>query len=157
MGANLTGDPMKETASRLAAPFSPQRQLPSHPRFEVLATPITKAGSLLCAAFIAATAGAASAHVIVQPNEAAAGSYFQMAFVVPHGCNGKATVALRVKLPDGVISVKPQMKPGWSVEIKMRKLDAPQRSGHAGSTGEAVDEVSWLGGALPDNLYDSFG
>src|SRR4029078_10451568 len=55
----------------------------------------------------------ASAHISVQPKEASADSYFQLAFSVPHGCDGSATVALRVKMPDGIISTKPQMKPGW--------------------------------------------
>lgn len=112
---------------------------------------------LLAAATLAAASSAASAHVTVQPNEAVTGSYFQLAFVVPHGCDGKATVALRVKVPDGVTSVKPQMKPGWNVEIKTRKLDAPQPGLHGKTISEVVDEVSWRGGPLPDNLYDTFG
>jgi uncharacterized protein YcnI len=118
---------------------------------------IRNARSLLAVAALVAGSAAASAHVTVQPNEATAGSYFQMAFVVPHGCDGKATVALRVKVPDGVTAVKPQMKPGWSVEIKTRKLDAPQPGAHGKSASETVDEVSWRGGPLPDNLYDTFG
>jgi periplasmic copper chaperone A len=118
---------------------------------------IRNARCLLATAVLAAGSAAASAHVTVQPNEAAAGSYFRLAFVVPHGCDGKATVALRVKVPDGVTSVKPQMKPGWAVEIKTRKLDAPQPSPHGKTVGEVVDEVSWRGGPLPDNLYDTFG
>jgi periplasmic copper chaperone A len=112
---------------------------------------------LLAAAALAAAAPAASAHVTVQPNEAVAGSYFQLAFMVPHGCDGKATVALRVKVPDGVTAVKPQMKQGWTVEIKTRKLDAPQPGAHGKPISEIVDEVSWRGGPLPDNLYDTFG
>jgi periplasmic copper chaperone A len=116
-----------------------------------------KSSSLLAVAALAVGTAAASAHVTVQPSEAVAGSYFQMAFVVPHGCDGKATVAVRVKVPDGVTAVKPQMKPGWTVEIKTRKLDAPQPATHGKSISETVDEVSWRGGPLPDNLYDTFG
>lgn len=100
---------------------------------------------------------AASGHITVQPNEAAAGSYFQMSFVVPHGCDASATVAIRVKVPDGVLSVKPQMKPGWTVEIKKKTLDKPQAVAHGKTISETVDEVSWRGGPLPDNLYDTFG
>jgi uncharacterized protein YcnI len=112
---------------------------------------------VLAAAVLAAGTATASAHVTVQPNEAVAGSYFQLAFVVPHGCDGKSTVAIRVKVPDGVTALKPQMKPGWSVEIKTRKLDPPQPGPHGTSLSETVDEVSWRGGPLPDNLYDTFG
>jgi uncharacterized protein YcnI len=114
-------------------------------------------GPWLAALALACTATTAIAHVTVQPNEAVAGSYFQLAFVAPHGCDGKSTIALRVKVPDGVTSVKPQMKPGWTVEIKARKLDAPQPGLHGKTITEAVDEVSWRGGPLPDNLYDTFG
>ncbi|KIZ37364.1 hypothetical protein OO17_23725 [Rhodopseudomonas palustris] len=98
----------------------------------------------------------AFAHVTLSPNEAAAGGYFQATFSVPHGCNGSATVALRIKVPDGVLSVKPQMKPGWSVDITTRKVDGAPRL-HGKVITETVDEVSWRGGPLPDRLYDTFG
>jgi uncharacterized protein YcnI len=102
-------------------------------------------------------AAPAAAHVVAHPDEAAAGAYFQTAFNVGHGCDGSATVALRIKMPDGVLSVKPQMKPGWTVEIKKRTLAAPQPSLHGKTITETVDEVSWRGGPLPDSLYDTFG
>lgn len=108
-------------------------------------------------AFVFGGAVAASAHVTVQPSEAVAGAYFQTAFTVAHGCEGSPTIAVRIKLPDGVLSVKPQMKPGWTVEIKTRKLEGPLPSMHGKTITETVDEVSWRGGALPDNLYDTFG
>lgn len=111
-------------------------------------------GAALAASAFAAPAWA---HVTVQPAEAAADSYAQLTFTVPHGCNGSATKALRVKLPDGILSAKPQMKPGWQVEIKTRKLDAAVAGPHGKSVSEVVDEVDWRGGPLPDNLYDTFG
>ncbi len=106
---------------------------------------------------LAVIASPAAAHITTQPNEAPAGSYFQSAFNVPHGCGGSGTVALRVKIPDGVVAVKPQMKAGWEVAIKMRPLDKPAAAGHGPAATETVDEVSWRGGPLPDNLYDTFG
>jgi len=102
-------------------------------------------------------AGPASAHVTLQPTEAVAGTYLQAMLSVPHGCDGASTVAIRVKLPDGVLSVKPQMKPGWTVEIKTRKLEGELPKLHGKTITETVDEVAWRGGPLPDNLYDSFG
>lgn len=111
----------------------------------------------LVAVVVGVGSTAADAHVTIRPNEAAAGSYVEAALNVPHGCDGSATVAVRVKIPNGVMSVKPQMKPGWSVEIKKRKLDAPVAGLHGKTITEVVDEVSWRGGPLPDHLYDSFG
>jgi periplasmic copper chaperone A len=99
----------------------------------------------------------ASAHVTAQPNEAAADSYFVTAFSVPHGCDGSATIAVRMKIPDGVTSVKPQMKAGWEVSIKTRNLDKPAAAGHGATASETVDEVAWRGGPLPDTLFDTFG
>ena len=101
--------------------------------------------------------GAASAHVTASPNEAAAGSYFTTSFTVPHGCDGAATIAVRIKIPAGVSDVKPQMKPGWQATISMRKLEAPVKDEHGNVVTEAVDEVDWRGGPLPNALYDSFG
>jgi len=112
------------------------------------------AGAVLIAS---ALIGPASAHVTVQPADASADSYAQLIFTVPHGCNGSATKALRVKLPDGILSAKPQMKPGWQVEIKTRKLDAAVAGPHGKTVSDVVDEVDWRGGPLPDNLYDTFG
>ncbi len=115
------------------------------------------ASCLLAPLCLALDLSAAAAHVTVQPSEAVAGSYVQAGFTVSHGCGGSATTVLRIKLPDGVVSVKPQMKPGWSVEIRTRKIDSPQPGMHGKSISETVDEVSWRGGPLPDNLFDTFG
>ena len=111
-------------------------------------------------AFAAAVFGAATpacAHITIHPDSTAAGSYFAAEFVVPHGCDGSATVAVRIKVPEGVTAVKPQLKSGWAVTIKTRKLDPPITSEHGRSISETVDEVEWRGGPLPDNLYDTFG
>src|SRR5579872_299210 len=103
------------------------------------------------------TASAATAHVTASPDTAKAGSYVVTSFTVPHGCAGAATLAVRIKMPEGVRDVKPQMKPGWKVEIVKRKLAATASDGHGNTVTEAVDEVDWRGGPLPDDLYDSFG
>ncbi|WP_245257023.1 MULTISPECIES: YcnI family protein [unclassified Nitrobacter] len=114
-------------------------------------------GSAIAAAAAMVSCSAALAHVTVQPADAPADSYAHLTFTVPHGCNGSATTALRIKLPEGILSAKPQMKPGWNVEIKSRKLKAPAQGPHGKTITDVVDEVVWRGGPLPDNLYDTFG
>jgi len=114
-------------------------------------------GTVIAAVAAVASCNAAMAHVTVQPADAPANSYAHLVFTVPHGCNGSATTALRIKLPEGILSAKPQMKPGWNVEIKSRKLEAPVQGPHGKSIANVVDEVAWRGGPLPDNLYDTFG
>ena len=96
---------------------------------------------LFAAAALSSLAVPAVAHVTVQPETAVAGSYFEARFTVPHGCSGAATVALRIKIPEGVTSVKPQMKPGWHVDIKMRKLEKPIDAGHGRMISETVDDT----------------
>lgn len=101
-------------------------------------------------------AGPAFAHVTANPNEAPANSYFRTALRIGHGCAGSPTTAVRVKIPDGVTAVKPQVKPGWSIEIKMRKLEKPLDAGHGRTVSETVDEIAWRGN-LPDAYFDEFG
>ncbi|KAB0639308.1 hypothetical protein WT67_12925 [Burkholderia stagnalis] len=102
-------------------------------------------------------AAGAHAHITAQPNEGAAGTYFETSLKVPHGCDGSPTVALRVAIPDGVTSVKPQMKPGWSVDIDTQPIDPPLKGEHGTTISKRVAAVEWRGGPLPDTLYDAFG
>jgi len=100
--------------------------------------------------------GDANAHVTANPDQAPADSWFRTALRVSHGCEGTPTVAVRVRMPDGVLSVRPEMKPGWEISITMRTLDQPIEGPHETVT-EVVDEVAWRGGPLPDAYFDEFG
>src|SRR6185369_2069870 len=97
--------------------------------------------SALIASALLVAAGSAQAHVTANPNEAPADSYFRTALRVGHGCAGPPTTTVRVRIPDGVTAVKPQVKPGWTIDIKMRKLDKPVDAGHGRTISEAVDEI----------------
>lgn len=107
-------------------------------------------GAAICCAHV-------DAHITAQPNEAAAGTYFETSLKVPHGCNGSSTVAIQVAIPPDVLSVKPQMKPGWQVQMQTRVIDPPLKGEHGALISQAVSSVQWRGGPLPDSLYDSFG
>jgi uncharacterized protein YcnI len=98
-----------------------------------------------------------AAHVTIDPQQGPANGYFRAAFRVPHGCKGSPTVRLRVRVPDGVVSVKPQVKPGWTIGITRTKLAVPLDDGHGGKITEVVSEVSWSGGRLDDAHFDEFG
>ncbi len=107
----------------------------------------------LIGALLAATA---SAHVTLERASAPAGSYYKAVLQVPHGCKGSPTVAIRVRIPDGVTSAKPQPKPGWTLAIKRSKLPQPVDAGHGRTIDEAVSEVAWSGGSLADAEFDEF-
>ncbi len=99
----------------------------------------------------------AQAHVTANPDKGSAGQYFETAFRVSHGCEGSDTVAVSIRLPAGMITAKPQAKPGWTVEVKKSKLPAPVPAGHGKMADEQIDEIIWRGGKLPNDQYDTFG
>jgi uncharacterized protein YcnI len=105
---------------------------------------------------LAAAAAPAAAHVTLEQREAPAHSYYKAQLRVTHGCKGSPTVRVRVRLPDGVLSVKPQPKPGWKVETTKVKLAKPIEDGHGNRITEVVGEVAWSGGSLPDEQFDEF-
>ena len=104
---------------------------------------------------LAGLAGSAAAHVTLEQGEAAADSTYKAVLRIGHGCEGAATTAIRVQIPEGLIVAKPMPKPGWQVELKEGDyaksydyFDTPVTKG--------VKEIAWTGGKLPDNFYDEF-
>jgi uncharacterized protein YcnI len=110
----------------------------------------------LGAAGAAAFACAASAHVTLESREAPVGAPYKAVLRVPHGCDGAATVALRVRVPEGMIAVKPMPKPGWKIETVSGKYPKTYNYFHGAKLSEGVVEVSFSGGNLPDAYYDEF-
>ncbi|MEJ0011911.1 MAG: YcnI family protein [Bauldia sp.] len=98
---------------------------------------------------------AASAHITLEKQQAAVGGSYKAVFRVPHGCGGSPTVAIRIKIPDGVISVKPQPKPGWKVATVKAAYAKPYKL-YGDTLTEGVTEVDFTGGNLPDEFYDEF-
>jgi uncharacterized protein YcnI len=112
--------------------------------------------SLRLTALAVLAAAPAAAHVTLEQREAPANSYYKAQLRVTHGCKGSPTVRVRVRLPDGALSVKPQPKPGWKVETTKVKLAKPIEDGHGNKITEVVGEVAWWGGSLPDDHFDEF-
>lgn len=98
----------------------------------------------------------AMAHVTANPNEGTAGSYFETAFRVSHGCEGSDTISVSVQLPPGMVSAKPQAKSGWTIDVKKSKLDKPVPAGHGKMADEQVESITWRGRLAADQ-YDTFG
>ncbi len=98
----------------------------------------------------------ASAHITLDGEQAPARSYFKAVFRVPHGCASSPTIRLRVRMPEGVTSVKPQPKPGWKLETTRNDLSPAIDDGEGGKITEAISEVTWSEGRLPNEQFDEF-
>lgn len=98
---------------------------------------------------------AASAHVTLDTQKAAAGSTYKAVLRVGHGCGTSPTTAIRVRIPDGMIAVKPMPKPGWTLTTRVEPYAEPVQYYESTLT-EGVTEIAWTGGNLPDAWYDEF-
>ena len=107
-------------------------------------------------AFVAAACSHAAAHVTLEFHEAPVGASYKAVLRVGHGCEGAATTLIRVKIPDGVIAVKPMPKPGWKVDTTTGKYPKTYSYSHGAKLSEGVTEIAWSGGKLPDAHYDEF-
>jgi uncharacterized protein YcnI len=110
---------------------------------------------LLIALAVGGIAAPAFAHATLEQGTAPAGSTYKAVLRVPHGCEGKPTNVVRVKLPRGYYAVKPMPKPGWTLEKVKGKYDKPFNN-HGTEMTEGVTEIVWSGGNLPDDEYDEF-
>jgi uncharacterized protein YcnI len=106
------------------------------------------AGAMLCI-------GMVSAHVTLETRQAPVGASYKAVLRVPHGCDGSATTAIRVRIPAGVIGVKPMPKPGWKLDVVTGKYAKPFTLRGA-KMSEGVAEIAWSGGSLADAYYDEF-
>ena len=110
---------------------------------------------LLAAAAALALPAAASAHVVFANAEAPAGSTFVAALRIGHGCGGSATVSLRVEMPDGVTSARPEAKPGWTITIERTPLKTPVPGEGGKMQTDRVSAIVWTGN-LADDEFDDF-
>ena len=104
---------------------------------------------------LAAVPPAALAHVTLETQRAPAASTYKAVLRVGHGCGGSPTTAIRVRIPEGVIAVKPMPKPGWELATEVEPYAQPYQYLDQTLT-EGVSEIAWTGGSLPDEWYDEF-
>jgi uncharacterized protein YcnI len=110
---------------------------------------------LLGIGFSTLIATSALAHITLETRQAPVGTSYKAILRVPHGCDGSATTAIRVKIPEGLIDAKPMPKPGWTLKIVKGHYAKPYKLFHA-TVSEGATEIDWSGGKLPDDQYDEF-
>ena len=110
-------------------------------------------GAISATALLAVAFGA-QAHTTLETQQATVSSTYKAVLRVGHGCDGAPTLKLRVRIPDGVINVKPMPKAGWEMET----VNAPYEykyDYHGTAVSEGVREIVWTGKLL-DEHYDEF-
>lgn len=98
---------------------------------------------LAASSFLVVTvAESASAHIGVdlRGGTPTAGTSSTLMFRPGHGCDGDATNALTITIPDGIAAtaVKAQPKPGWNLS-------------------RTANTITWSSGELMDDQFDEFG
>lgn len=104
----------------------------------------TIAATTLAADLIALSAGAASAHVRVDPDGTSEGSYTQLTFRVPNESETAKTSKLEISLPTETPFTSVSVKPldGWNTEVVTSELPAPVAVNGATIT-KAPTSVIW--------------
>ena len=114
----------------------------------------TYRGALSATALLCLSTFPVFAHATLEVQEAPVGSTYKAVLRVPHGCEGAATLKVRVQVPEGVIAVKPMPKAGWALETV--KGTYKQSYDYYGTPmTEGVKEIAWTGKLL-DEHYDEF-
>lgn len=94
---------------------------------------------------VAGMAGTASAHVTVKPAEVKPESYQTFTLSVPVE-RDVPTTAVRLVVPEGLTSVRPNVKPGWKVNLTKVGSGEEQR----------ITEITWTGGSIPVDFREEF-
>lgn len=85
------------------------------------------------------------AHVVVKPAEVATASYQTFTVNVPNE-KDIPTIKVKLEIPEGVTSVTPTVKSGWSID--------KETEGEGES--QTVTSITWSGGEIDEGLRDEF-
>ncbi|MCK6081384.1 YcnI family protein [Microbacterium sp. EYE_5] len=84
-------------------------------------------GAAIGGALVLAAPLAASAHVHVHADGAAAGATSRLDFTFSHGCDGAATTALVFDIPDAVDNATPIVDGAWTIDRELGENGVPTR------------------------------
>ena len=111
------------------------------------------AGALVATGLFALSAPA-MAHVSFETPQATQNSTYKAVLRIPHGCAGAPTLKVSVRIPDGVVAVKPMPKAGWILDMVEKTYPKPVMiSGQPVTAG--IGEIIWSG-SLADEHFDEF-
>jgi len=97
----------------------------------------------------------ATAHVsFIDAKPMTEGKSFKATFAIPHGCDGKPTTKVTIKIPEGVIGVKPMPKTDWALSTETIQY-AKTYQQYGKDVNQGIASITWEG-SLPDQYYDEF-
>jgi uncharacterized protein YcnI len=97
----------------------------------------------------------AFAHPSFESNIVQAGKVFRAKMMVTHGCGDSPTLKLIIDVPEDVLNITPQVKPGWTVELVESKLKTPRVVFGMERT-KYTSQIIWSGGILDSDYFDVF-
>lgn len=104
-----------------------------------------------------ALAAPASAHVTVTPSTTEAGASAVVQVSIGHGCEGSATTAVEIKIPESIYSVTPTRNPLWDVTVEKEPVVPPAADEHGTRITDRVASVTYRTDTpLPDGQRDTF-
>lgn len=122
-----------------------------------------KTAGTLCAlgagaAGLVLLASPAAAHVAPDKEEVPAGAFTDVGLTVGHGCEDSPTREVSIQIPEAIVSVTPEVHPGWEITVEEEQLAEP-----VGGEGEQVTEristvtyTATSGNELPSHYRDTF-
>ena len=97
----------------------------------------------------------ASAHVsFIDAKPITEGKSFKATFAFPHGCESTPTTKVTIKIPEGIIGVKPMPKSDWIISTDIIPF-AKTYQQYGKDVTQGVSSITWEG-SLPDQYYDEF-
>ena len=103
-------------------------------------------------------AASAQAHVSFHPNVLPAGANATLDIRVPNEMDNANTTKLAVQVPPGFIDISTEPIPGWTAQVKTRKLATPVQT-DSGPVTEEVSQITWTGsgsGKIPPGGFLNF-
>ncbi len=99
----------------------------------------------------------ASAHVSINPDEAAKGSFGAFSFRVPNESDTAETIKLEVQLPADhpIASVRTTAQDGWTATVTKAK-PSKKLTSHGSEVEEVVSKITWEGGTIKPGQYAEF-
>jgi periplasmic copper chaperone A len=110
---------------------------------------------LVIMSLISVTHSTAFAHATLETPETASNSSYKGVVRIVHGCSASPTTSIKIKIPEGMIGVRPMPKSGWTLTTIKVPYTVSYQS-HGKTITEAVSEITWSGGQLQDEHYDEF-